>query len=59
MREPLTEDVRAKFERYAAEIFSRMGLDLNSPGGEAPRRWVLMLLDMREAYDGDPKLSIR
>jgi hypothetical protein len=33
MREPLTEEERAKFERYAGEIFSRMGLDLNSAGG--------------------------
>ena len=33
MREPLTEEERAKFERYAGEIFSRKGLDLNSAGG--------------------------
>ena len=57
-REPLTEDERAKFERYAGEIFSRMGLDLNSPGGrDTPRRWVGALWDMTEGYDGDPKMS--
>src|SRR6516225_11047870 len=58
MREPLTEEERAKFERYAGEIFSRMGLDLNSPGGrDTPRRWVGALWDMTEGYDGDPKMS--
>ncbi len=57
-REPLTEAERARFEGYASEIFSRMGLDLNSPGGkETPHRWVAALWDMTEGYDGDPKLS--
>lgn len=57
-REPLTDQERAQFERYAAEIFSRMGLDLNSLGGrETPHRWVAALWDMTEGYDGDPKLS--
>jgi GTP cyclohydrolase I len=57
-REPLKDQERAQFERYAAEIFSRMGLDLNSPGGrETPHRWVAALWDMTEGYDGDPKLS--
>jgi len=36
-REPLKDHERAQFERYAAEIFSRMGLDLNSPGGRETR----------------------
>jgi len=57
-REPLTVEERTQFERYASEIFSRMGLDLNSPGGrETPHRWVSALWDMTEGYDGDPKLS--
>jgi len=57
-REPLKDHERAQFERYAAEIFSRMGLDLNSPGGrETPHRWVAALWDMTEGYDGDPKIS--
>ena len=57
-REPLKDQERAQFERYAAEIFSRMGLDLNSPGGrETPHRWVAALWDMTEGYDGDPKIS--
>ena|SRR5437867_2034552 len=57
-REPLTKEERAKFEGYASEIFSRMGLDLNSPGGrDTAKRWVTALWDMTEGYDGDPKLS--
>jgi GTP cyclohydrolase IA len=58
MREPLTDDERAKFEGYAAEIFSRMGMESETPGTrETPRRWLTALWDMTEGYDGDPKLS--
>ena len=58
MRRPLTAEERERFEGYASEIFSRMGLDLNSPGGrDTPRRWVSALWDMTEGYDGDSKLS--
>lgn len=32
LREPLTDEEREKFEGYAAVIFSRMGMDLNTPG---------------------------
>src|SRR6266404_8059660 len=57
-REPLTKEERAKFEGHASGIFSRMGLDLNSPGGrDTAKRWVTALWDMTEGYDGDPKLS--
>ncbi len=58
LRQPLTAEERDKFESYAAEIFSRMGLNLDSPGArETPRRWVTALWDMTEGYDGDPRLS--
>lgn len=58
MREPLTDEERTTFERYASEIFSRLGMDLNSPGGrDTPRRWVSALWDMTEGYDGDARLS--
>lgn len=57
-RELLTDDERARFEGYAAAIFSRMGMDLDSPGArETPQRWLTALWDMTEGYDGDPKLS--
>lgn len=58
VREPLTEAERKRFEGHAAEILGRMGLDLNSPGGqETPRRWIAALWEMTEGYDGDPKAS--
>jgi GTP cyclohydrolase I len=58
LREPLSEQEIEKFEGYAAAIFSRMGMDLASPGSrETPRRWVTALWDMTEGYDGDSKLS--
>ena len=57
-REPLSDEERERFERYAAEIFSRMGMDMATPGTrETPHRWLTGLWDMTEGYDGDPKLS--
>jgi GTP cyclohydrolase I len=57
-REPLTDDEKATFEGYAAAIFSRMGMNLDSPGTHAtPERWLTALWDMTEGYDGDAKLS--
>ena len=56
MRE-LTEEQIYKFEGYAAEIFSAMGLDLNMPATkDTPRRFIKALFDATEGYDGDPKL---
>ncbi len=47
----------SKFEGYMAEIFSTMGLDLNTPATkDTPRRFVKALFDATEGYDGDPKL---
>jgi GTP cyclohydrolase I len=46
-----------KFEGYAAEIFSALGLDLNTPATkDTPRRFINALFDATEGYDGDPKL---
>ena len=46
-----------KFESYAAEIFSAMGLDLNTPATkDTPQRFIKALFDATEGYDGDPKL---
>ena len=45
------------FEEYASEIFSAMGMDLNTPATkETPRRFIKALFDATEGYDGDPKL---
>ena len=57
-REPLTEEESKRFEGYAAEIFSRMGMELGTPGArDTPRRWLTALWDMTEGYDGDSKIS--
>ncbi len=46
-----------KFEGYAAEIFTALGLDLNTPATrDTPRRFIKALFDATEGYDGDPKL---
>jgi len=45
------------FERYAAEMLSAFGLDLDTPSTvETPRRFVQALFDITAGYDGDPKL---
>ena len=47
----------ARLERNAAEIFSALGLDLDTPGTrDTPRRFVRALFDATAGYDGDPKL---
>lgn len=46
-----------KFEGYAAEIFTALGMDLNTPSTkETPKRFIKALFDATEGYDGDPKL---
>ena len=53
----LTDEQTHKFEGYASEIFSAMGLDLNTPATkDTPRRFIKALFDATEGYDGDPKL---
>ena len=48
---------RERLERYAAEIFSALGLDLETPGTrDTPRRFLQALYDATAGYDGDPKL---
>jgi GTP cyclohydrolase IA len=50
------EEIR-KFEMYAAEIFTTLGLDLNTDSTrETPRRFIDALIDVTNGYDGDPKL---
>lgn len=56
MRTISDEEIR-KFEGYAAEIFSALGMDLNTPATkDTPRRFIKALFDATEGYDGDPKL---
>ncbi len=56
-RRQIPEEQLQKFEGYMAEIFTVMGLDLNTPATiDTPRRFVRALYDSTEGYDGDPKL---
>jgi GTP cyclohydrolase I len=53
----ITEEQIHKFEGYAAEILTAMGMDLNTPSThETPRRYIQALIEATEGYDGDPKL---
>jgi GTP cyclohydrolase IA len=45
------------FERYAAEMLSAFGLDINTPSTvDTPRRFVKAMFDVTSGYDGDPKV---
>ncbi len=53
----ITEEQIRKFEGYAAEILTALGMDLNTPATrDTPRRYIRGLIDATEGYDGDPKL---
>ncbi len=55
-RHPVSPEQMRWFERYAAEIFSAFGLDLNTAATrQMPRRFIGALFDSTEGYDGDPK----
>src|SRR5262249_8047144 len=46
-RKPLSSQERERFEGYMAEIFSRLGMDLdNEPCRRTPHRWVQALVDI-------------
>lgn len=58
-RIPLTAEERERFERYMAEIFGRLGMDLGSePCQRTPRRWLRALVDMTDGYNGDPNIEV-
>lgn len=56
-RRQISEEQLHKFEGYAAEILTAMGMDINTPSTkDTPRRYIQALFDATEGYDGDPKL---
>ena len=56
-RRQISAEQLQKFEGYMAEIFTVLGLDLNTPATvDTPRRFVRALYDSTEGYGGDPKL---
>ena len=53
----LSEEELLRFESSVGEIFSRLGMDLSSPGcRDTPKRWLKALIDMTQGYDGDEKI---
>jgi GTP cyclohydrolase I len=56
-RRQLSDEQLKRLEGFAAEIFSTMGMDLNTPSTlDTPRRFIKALYDATDGYDGDPKL---
>jgi GTP cyclohydrolase I len=55
-RQISTETIK-RFEGYAAEMFTTLGMDLDTPSTrETPRRFIRALVDITAGYEGDPKL---
>jgi GTP cyclohydrolase I len=53
----ISEEQKRKFEGYAAEILTCLGMDLKTPStSDTPRRFIQALIDATKGYDGDPKL---
>jgi GTP cyclohydrolase IA len=53
----ITPENTKKFEGYMAEIFTALGMDLDTPSThETPRRFIEAMLESTSGYDGDPKL---
>jgi GTP cyclohydrolase I len=53
----LSKEQLHRFEEYVAEIFTAMGLDLDTPATrETPRRYLDALIEITSGYGGDPKL---
>jgi GTP cyclohydrolase IA len=53
----LSKEQLHRFEEYVAEIFTAMGLDLDTPSTrETPRRYLDALIEITSGYGGDPKL---
>src|SRR5262245_52439722 len=58
-RKPLSSQERERFEGHMAEIFSRLGMDLNMEAcRRTPHRWVQALVDMTDGYNGDPNIEV-
>ena len=53
----ISEQQMQRFEGYMGEIFTAMGMDLETPATvETPQRFLRALFDATAGYDGDPKL---
>ncbi len=53
----IARDDWRRFEEYMSEIFTALGMDLETPGTrETPKRFLRALYDTTAGYEGDPKL---
>ncbi|MBA3074181.1 MAG: GTP cyclohydrolase I [Anaerolineaceae bacterium] len=53
----ITIEDQKRFEGYMAEIFTALGMDVNtSSTHETPRRFLEAMLESTSGYEGDPKL---
>lgn len=53
----ITPEDQKRFEGYMSEIFTALGMDINtSSTHETPRRFLEAMLESTSGYEGDPKL---
>jgi hypothetical protein len=56
-RRHLSEEQLRRYEGYMAEIFTALGLNLDTPATrQTPQRFLQAMFDSTEGYEGDPKL---
>ena len=54
---PLDQAEFERFEGYLSEIFTALGMDVETDGTrQTPRRFLQAMVDATAGYDGDPKL---
>lgn len=57
-RIPITPESRRRFVHYIAEIFSALGMELDTQGCQrTPQRFFEALVDMTSGYDGDSNIA--
>ncbi|MDO8969763.1 MAG: GTP cyclohydrolase I, partial [Saprospiraceae bacterium] len=53
----ISKEDQKRFEGYMAEIFTALGMDIDTPSThETPRRFIEAMLESTSGYEGDPKL---
>ncbi len=53
----ISDEQLHRYEGYIGEIFTALGMDLDTPSTEdTPRRFIKAMLDATSGYEGDPKL---
>ena len=56
-RREISAEQLKRFEGYAPEIFTAMGMNLDTPGTRnTPQRFIRAMFDSTAGYDGDPKM---